>query len=267
MRADAARFERMRDPTVSQNDADALFHQQRLTNKDGVAEGIGLAPVLRAGSRITQPSAFECTYQEEVEGGTRFILSWLTPEDMKAFQPRFCILTYSGEGKILWAANQTVNAPEQAAPPQNGIIVDGPPADFVVLGTAERPVTFVLEMQLRGSGLIAAPLERPQISRQARPLEAYTRAVTAAYTATAKDRYIWADATSAAFTTTLPDLEVLPRGRSYFVKRINTNANNVTVQGFRAGHTIDGAATFVLTVPQSGAWFTSDRDSNVWRVT
>lgn len=266
MTRDEARFDRMA-AVATAPEPDAIFHQDRLTNKDSVAEGTGLPPVLRRGTRITQPTAIEVTYQEEIEGGTRFILTWLVPEEMRRFEPSFRIKTYSGEGKILWAANQTMNMPEQAAPPQNGILVDGPPVDIIVWGTTERPVTFTLEMELRGSGIIAAFGERPQISRQCRPFEAYTRNVTAAYTATAKDRYIFADATGAAFTVTLADLELLPRGRRYFIKRINANANNVTIQGARAAHTIDGAATLVLTVPQSGACLTSDLDNKVWRVT
>lgn len=66
------------------------------------------------------------------------------------------------------------------------------------------------------------------------------KTVTSAYTVGAFDEVIVADATSAAFTVTLPT--AVGRTRRITVKRINSSANNVTV-GTTSGQTIDGAAT------------------------
>jgi hypothetical protein len=67
---------------------------------------------------------------------------------------------------------------------------------------------------------------------------------TGAYTATATDEYISADATSAAFQITLPTA-VSKTGQTYTIKRINSGANAVTV-GTTSSQTIDGSTTYSL---------------------
>lgn len=67
---------------------------------------------------------------------------------------------------------------------------------------------------------------------------------TAAYTLTASDYFIEADATSAAFAVTLPAATVA--GQHFVVKKTDASANAVTLT--RAGtDTIDGANTYALT--------------------
>jgi len=68
---------------------------------------------------------------------------------------------------------------------------------------------------------------------------------SAAYTLTATDSVILADATSAVFTCTLPTAVGIT-GRQYTIKRINAGSNNVTV-GCAGAETIDGATTYSLT--------------------
>lgn len=68
---------------------------------------------------------------------------------------------------------------------------------------------------------------------------------TAAYAATGNDRTILVDATSGAVTITLP-AAASHSGRIYTVKKIDSSANAVTVDG-NAAETIDGAATDLLT--------------------
>ena len=67
---------------------------------------------------------------------------------------------------------------------------------------------------------------------------------TAAYTALISDEIIIADASSAAFTITLPTA-VGKTGQTYTIKRINAGANAVTV-GTTSSQNIDGAATYAL---------------------
>ena len=67
---------------------------------------------------------------------------------------------------------------------------------------------------------------------------------TAAYTLTAQDEIVLADASTAAFTVTLPTAVGI-NGRQYVIKRINSGANNVTV-GTTSSQTIDGATTNIL---------------------
>lgn len=69
-------------------------------------------------------------------------------------------------------------------------------------------------------------------------------AKSAAYTALVSDEIITGDATSAAFTITLPTA-VGKAGQTYTIKRINSGANAVTV-GTTSSQTIDGAATYAL---------------------
>jgi hypothetical protein len=67
---------------------------------------------------------------------------------------------------------------------------------------------------------------------------------TAAYTLTASDSVITADATGGAFTVTLPTAVGIA-GRAYTVKKIDASANAVTV-GTTSSQTIDGAVTAAL---------------------
>jgi len=76
-------------------------------------------------------------------------------------------------------------------------------------------------------------------------------AKTAAYTLTASDSIVSADATGGAFTLTLPTAVGIT-GREYVVKRINAGANNVTIDG-AGSELIDGAATLVLTAQWQAA--------------
>ena len=67
---------------------------------------------------------------------------------------------------------------------------------------------------------------------------------TAAYTLTATDSVILADATSAAFTVTLPSAVGIS-GRQYTIKRTNSGSNNVTL-GTTASQLIESAPTKIL---------------------
>jgi len=67
---------------------------------------------------------------------------------------------------------------------------------------------------------------------------------TAAYTATATDCVILCDATTAAFTVTLP-AAASSTDLLYVIKKIDSSTNAVTVDG-NASETIDGAATVSL---------------------
>lgn len=67
---------------------------------------------------------------------------------------------------------------------------------------------------------------------------------TAAYTATINDYTLTTDATTAAFTITLPTAVGIT-GRIYTIKKIDASANAVTVDG-NGSQTIDGATTYSL---------------------
>lgn len=69
-------------------------------------------------------------------------------------------------------------------------------------------------------------------------------AKTAAYTLTATDNSITADATGGAFNVTLPTA-VSIAGREYTIKRINNTANRVTIVT-TSSQTIDGSTTYIL---------------------
>lgn len=67
---------------------------------------------------------------------------------------------------------------------------------------------------------------------------------TSAYTVTATDGLVKCDATSAAFTVTLPTA-VGMAGKIYIIKKIDASANAVTIDG-DGSETIDGSATVSL---------------------
>lgn len=86
--------------------------------------------------------------------------------------------------------------------------------------------------------------------------------VTAAYTATDTDELLLVDATTAAFTLTLPTA-VGRGGKTFVIKKIDASANAVTVDG--AGtETIDGAAT--LTISGAADSYTLVSDGAGWRI-
>jgi hypothetical protein len=74
------------------------------------------------------------------------------------------------------------------------------------------------------------------------------RVATTTTTANYKDSIILADATSGAFQITLEDATQVFKGRMITIKRINTNANNVTI-ATTASQTIDGQPISTLTAP------------------
>ena len=82
-----------------------------------------------------------------------------------------------------------------------------------------------------------------------------TTTKTAAYTLTATDSVILADATAAAFTVTLPSPSGIS-GRQYTIKKIDASANAVTIAS--ASGNIDGAATKILSAQWQAAQMVSD---------
>lgn len=94
-----------------------------------------------------------------------------------------------------------------------------------------------------------APLPRfpdPRMQTWADLLEADPpiKSVAAAYTATALDATLIADATSAAFTVTLPAVASC-KGKVLTVKKVDAGANAVTVDG-NGSEEIEGSATVSL---------------------
>jgi hypothetical protein len=84
---------------------------------------------------------------------------------------------------------------------------------------------------------------------------------TAAYTVTVDDILILCDATTAAFTLTLPAASGKD-GTNYIVKKIDSSANAITLDG-NASETIDGSTTKTLSaqwdaigiIAHNGAWY------------
>lgn len=95
----------------------------------------------------------------------------------------------------------------------------------------------------------------------------WTRSKTAAYTAVITDKLIKADATSAAFTVTLPSATNMS-GLQITVKRTNSGANNVTV-GTTSSQTIDlpgGAAATTRVLGNQYAFVTVESDGTNWMI-
>jgi hypothetical protein len=82
------------------------------------------------------------------------------------------------------------------------------------------------------------------------------QAKDAAYTITDGDDVILCDATSAAFTLTLPKAG-LHGGRVFYLKKVDASANAITIDG-DGSETIDGAATQSLSVQWESKTLTSD---------
>ena len=85
---------------------------------------------------------------------------------------------------------------------------------------------------------------------------------TGAYTLTASDFCVLADATTAGFTLTLPTAASIA-GRIYHIKKIDASANAVVIDG-AAAETIDGAATVSISAQNQSYQIISDGTN--WRV-
>ena len=77
-----------------------------------------------------------------------------------------------------------------------------------------------------------------------KPLASGVVSKTANYTLTSADSYILADATSGSITITLPAVSGIS-GRIYTIKRTDSSANTVTIDG-NASETIDDQTTQTL---------------------
>ncbi|HEY5969337.1 MAG TPA: hypothetical protein VIU35_15265 [Chitinophagaceae bacterium] len=75
------------------------------------------------------------------------------------------------------------------------------------------------------------------------PFEVTT--ASTAYTPNKTDKTIFADASSASFTITLPAAAIVEAGKTYTIKRTNAGANTVIVDG-NGSETIDGIASLRL---------------------
>ena len=73
----------------------------------------------------------------------------------------------------------------------------------------------------------------------------FVTTTTTAYTPSKSDKTIFADASSASFTITLPGAATVEAGKTYTVKRTNAGANTVIVDG-NGSETIDGIASLRL---------------------
>lgn len=85
---------------------------------------------------------------------------------------------------------------------------------------------------------------------------------TGAYTATDADLVILCDASSGAFTITLPTA-VGRAGKVFHIKKIDSSANGVTVDG-NGSQTIDGATTQVIATQYNSIKITSDASN--WHI-
>ena len=88
------------------------------------------------------------------------------------------------------------------------------------------------------------------------------KTVTAAYTLTSSDSTVLANASSAAFTVTLPDATTCS-GREYVIKKIDSSANAVTV-GVTGTQTIDGASSRSLASQYK--YITVQSDGSNWYI-
>lgn len=84
------------------------------------------------------------------------------------------------------------------------------------------------------------------------------RVVTADVAVAKSDYFIEADASAGPVTVTIP---ASPPGRNLVIKKIDSTGNAVTLTG---DDTIDGAATYVLSVPQMS--ISLIRGAGQWRV-
>ena len=85
---------------------------------------------------------------------------------------------------------------------------------------------------------------------------------TTTYTITTSDSTVLCDATSAAFTVTLPTA-VSATGKTYVVKKIDSSANAITI-ATTSSQTIDTISTQTLGI--QNAWLVMQSDGSNWQI-
>ena len=236
----------------------------RLLNRTGQAEGPNVAPEVQRDIRVMPPSQFRITQQIEGKYCTRFILSWLERPEMELWQPQYAIYTYAQQTVVKWHTGQNVDSPIWDGPLQDPTLATKSPCEVVVWGYQRQPVVFAIQTRL-SNGLVSSLEAMPTCAASCDPYWTSTRTVTASYSCTIDDETILADATSGAITITLFDALQLPIGRIFRVKKIDTSANAVTVQGFNSQQ-IDNAASYVISTAKQSNDFQNDRVNSKWWV-
>lgn len=260
------RFERWRKFTESDPDKSSGTDHlivYRMLNQRGRAEGPNVAPEVIRGIRVLPPTEFRIVYQEEGKYCTRFILAWVENPAMTLWQPQYAIYTFANQTAVRWHG-QNLNSTIWQGPLQDPVLTVSSPCEVIVWGYQRQPVTFAIQTRL-SNGLISSTDAMPTCAAQCDPYWSRVRTVTASYSCTIDDEVILADATSGAITITLFDLRQLPIGRKYTVKKIDTSANAVTVQGFNSQQ-IDNAASYVNSTAYQSNDFENDRANGKWWV-
>jgi hypothetical protein len=88
--------------------------------------------------------------------------------------------------------------------------------------------------------------------------------VTSNTALTSNDRVIFVDASSGPLTITLPDVASVGSGVIYYIKKIDTTANEVTVSA--PTNTIDGISTKTLETPFQDLEIISSSPDNLWAI-
>lgn len=158
----------------------------------------------------------------------------LCGEPQKVGTPAITVIEYDNDANVMRAKGDTVPSDGDAGYAVGCIFVD--------TGSGAATTFYMNE----GS---AASADFNVITGTANGVKVAYTLKSSAYTATATDEVIACDATSAAFTITLPT-SVGISGTRYTVKKIDASVNAVTIDG-NGTETIDGAATVALSAQYS----------------
>lgn len=132
-----------------------------------------------------------------------------------------------------------------------------------VISRANALLTGALLVAISFSIVYIASATTPNPGHQANEVDFTVVTKTSNATLTAAETVVLADATSAAFTITLPSVSSTPY-TVFFIKKIDTTlANLVTIQG-TSGQTFDGLTT--LTLSKRGESVMLESDGSNWRV-
>jgi hypothetical protein len=151
-----------------------------------------------------------------------------------------------------------VNTVSAAA--QLHVVVSSASTKGLIVKAAASQTANIFEAQDSSAALLAAVYPTGEV--KAKGLITSIVSKTSAYTLTTSDDMVIADATSGAFTVTLPNATTVGDGREFTVKKIDSSANAVTI-GTTSSQTIDGATTKALSAQWtsitvkalSGAWY------------
>jgi hypothetical protein len=236
----------------------------RLVNQNKSYEGGGIPPKPQGGFRVPTVDNLRVARQIPVLGGSLVTLTF--DEENTGVKTLYYAMAYMGQDMSAWASQNLLDESiNKAKVIQGPYIFFGSPITLFLQSEVQIPA-FITVTTREPGGVISQLEAQPGKSVIVEPQGAYYQSYTASATLPYNKHGFVAlvDPTAAARTMTLPPISQCIDGYLTTVKNLApASPNTVTVQGFAAAQTIDGAVSGIVPVVRT---YMAHKPSLVWYV-